>query len=316
MDIGLMVEGQNGLNWERWIRIYKLAERLEFPSLFRSDHYFIGEQQDSLDTYISLAIAARETSKIRLGTLVSPMTFRPPVEIARMAAAIDLLSGGRFVLGMGAGWNEPEHVAYGIPFPERGERTAKLMEAVELVRELWSEGPANFEGKYYQLHDANMMPKPGSGRPSLLVGGSGPQRTLKVAARFADEWNCVNAPLATYAERKAVLDAHCATYDRDPSTIKRTMMTFGIVGPNEKALMHAAEIASHHVGRGQYDAKGLLAAAPERGVLHGTTEQVVDQLGKLAEVGVNEVQFQHMDFDNDEVPEYLATEIAPKVKGL
>jgi F420-dependent oxidoreductase-like protein len=316
MDIGLMIEGQNGLNWARWTHIYQLAERLKFPSLFRSDHYFIGDQQDSLDPYISLAIAARETKNIRLGTLVSPMTFRPPVEIARMAAAIDLLSGGRFVLGMGAGWNEPEHVAYGIRFPERGERSARLLEAVELVRALWSPGPANFSGKYYQLSDANMMPKPAVGRPWLLVGGSGPQRTLKVAARFADEWNCVNTPVATYAERAGVLDAHCATYNRDPSTIKRSMMTFGIVGPNEKALMRAAEVASQHVGRGQYDAKELLAVASERGVLHGTTDQVLDQLGKLSLLGVAEVQFQHMDFDNDEVPEYLASEIAPRVKNL
>ena len=316
MDIGLMVEGQNGLNWDRWMHVYRLADRLGFPSLFRSDHYFIGEQQDSLDTYVSLAIAARETTDLRLGTLVSPMTFRRPVEIARMAAAIDLLSGGRFVLGMGAGWNEPEHTAYGIPFPARGERTGRLMEAVALVRALWSPGPANFDGKYYQLHDANMMPKPAQGRPWLLVGGSGPRRTLKAAAQFADEWNCVNASTAIYAERAAALDAHCATSGRDPSTIKRSMMTFGIVGRNEKALMHAAEIASHHVGGGQYDAKGLLAAAAERGVLHGTTEQVVDQLGKLADLGVQEVQFQHMDFDSDEVPEYLASEIAPKVKGL
>jgi len=190
------------------------------------------------------------------------------------------------------------------------------MEAVELVRALWSPGRANFDGKYYQLDGADMMPKPAPGRPWLLVGGSGPQRTLRVAAQFADEWNCVNTPATTYAERAAVLDAHCTTFGRDSSTIRRSMMTFGIVGPNEKALMHAAEIASHHVGRGQYDAKGLLAAAAERGVLHGTTDQVVDQLGNLAELGVQEVQFQHMDFDNDEVPEYLAAEIVPRVKNL
>ena len=316
MDIGLMVEGQNGLNWKRWVHIYQLAERLGFPSLFRSDHYFIGEQQDALDTYVSLAIAAHETTNLRLGVLVSPITFRSPVEMARMAAAIDLVSGGRFVLGMGAGWNESEHTAYGIPFPAQGERTGRLMEAVELVRTLWSPGPSNFEGKYYQVTDANMMPKPAAGRPWLLVGGSGPRRTLKVAARFANEWNCVNVPIETYSQRAAVLHSHCITFDRDPLTIKRSMMTFGIVGPNEKALMHAAEIASKHVGRGQYDAKGLLAAAAERGVLHGTTEQVVEHLGRLAENGVREVQFQHMDFDNDEVPEYLASEIAPKVKNF
>lgn len=316
MDIGMMIEGQNGLNWERWIHIYQLAERLHFPSLFRSDHYFIGEQQDSLDTYVSLAIAARETTGMRLGTLVSPMTFRPPVEIARMAAAIDLLSNGRFVLGMGAGWNEPEHRAYGIHFPDRGERSAKLVEAVALVRSLWAPGPANFKGKYYELNNANLLPKPPEGRPWLLVGGSGPQRTLKVAAQFADEWNCVNTPAATYMDLKAVLDAHCSLFNRDPSTIKRSMMTFGIVGPSDKAVLHAAEIASHHVARGQYDAKGLLAAAAERGIIHGTTDQVVHQLGTLAELGVQEVQFQHMDFDNDEVPEYLASVIMPQVKNL
>lgn len=311
-----MVEGQNGLNWERWIHIYQLAERLRFKSLFRSDHYFIGTQQDSLDTYVSLAVAARETSTIRLGPLVSPVTFRPPVELARMAAAIDLLSGGRFVLGMGAGWHEPEHVAYGIPFPERGERSARLGEAIQVVRALWSEGPATFEGKYYRLAGADMRPKPGKGRPWLLIGGSGPQRTLRYAARYADEWNCVNVPLSAYEERVAVLARHCATESRDPKSIKRSMMTFGIVGPNERALARAAELAAKHVGRGQYDAKGILAVAEERGMLHGTTDQVVEQLGRLAELGCNEVQFQHMDFENDELPQYLAEEIVPRVRDL
>ena len=316
MDIGLMVEGQNGLNWERWIHICQLADRLNFQSLFRSDHYFIGTQQDSLDTYVSLAVAARETSKVRLGPLVSPITFRSPVEMARMAAHIDLLSGGRFVLGMGAGWNEHEHHAYGIPFPERGERAARLGEAIQVVRGLWSDGSASFEGKFYRLEEANMMPKPAPGRPWLLVGGSGPQRTLRYAARWADEWNCVNAPASTYADRVSVLERHCASEGRDPGTIRRSMMTFGIVGPNERALAHAAEVASKHVGRGQYDAKGLLAAATERGIIHGTTDQVVEQLGALAKLGCNEVMFQHMDFDNDEVPQYLAEEIVPRVTDL
>jgi F420-dependent oxidoreductase-like protein len=311
-----MVEGQNGLNWERWTRIYKLADELRFKSLFRSDHYFIGSQQDSLDTYVSLAIAARETTTVRIGPLVSPITFRSPVEMARMAAAIDLLSGGRFVLGMGAGWHEPEHIAYGIPFPERGERSARLGEAIQVVKALWSEGPATFEGRYYRLAGADMRPKPGEGRPWLIVGGSGPQRTLKYAAKYADEWNCVNTPPSTYAERAAVLERHCASEGRDPKSIQRSMMTFGIVGPDQPALMKAAGLAAKHVGRGQYDAKGLLAVAGERGMIHGTTDQVVEQLGRLAELGCNEVQFQHMDFDNDEIPRYLAEEIAPRVRNL
>jgi F420-dependent oxidoreductase-like protein len=316
VDIGLMVEGQFGINWERWTHIYQLAERLGFPSLFRSDHYFIGEQRDSLDTYTSLAIAAHDTKNLRVGPLVSPMTFRSPVEMARMAASIDLLSGGRFVLGMGAGWNEPEHIAYGIPFPERGERAGRLVEAVEVVRALWSDGPTTFDGRYYHLDGADMQPKPAASRPWLLVGGSGPLRTLKVAAQYADEWNSVNAPLERYAERVATLEAHCATFDRDPASIKRSMMTFALVGPDDVSVQHSAEVTAMQMGRGREGAKTLLESAPERGVLHGTTDQIVDQLGKLAALGVSEVQFQHLDFDDDSLPQFLAEEIAPRVKNL
>jgi alkanesulfonate monooxygenase SsuD/methylene tetrahydromethanopterin reductase-like flavin-dependent oxidoreductase (luciferase family) len=244
------------------------------------------------------------------------MTFRSPVEMARMAASIDLLSDGRFVLGMGAGWNEPEHTAYGIPFPERGERSGRLVEAVSVVRALWADGPATFDGRYYHLDGANMMPKPAAGRPWLLVGGSGPLRTLKVAAQHADEWNSVNAPLDRYAERIATLESHCATFDRDPASIKRSMMTFALVGPTDAAVQHAAEVTAMQMGRGRGGAKELLDTAAERGVLHGTTDQVVDQLGKLAELGVSEVQFQHLDFDDDAVPQFLAEEIVPRVKDL
>ena len=142
MDIGLMVEGQNGLTWDRWLHILKLAERLEFPTVFRSDHYFISQQnqQDSLEAYLSFVMAARETERIRFGPLVSPVTFRSPVDVGRMAAQLDALSGGRFVMGMGAGWNEGEHRAYGIPFPPIKERMDRLEEAIQLVRALWAEG--------------------------------------------------------------------------------------------------------------------------------------------------------------------------------
>jgi F420-dependent oxidoreductase-like protein len=316
MDVGLMVEGQHGLTWERWTHIYRLAERLGFPSLFRSDHYFIGEQRDSLDTYTSLVLAARETTKLRFGTLVTPVTFRPPVEIGRMAAQIDLLSGGRLALGVGAGWNEPEHAAYGIPFPPPAERSARLEEAILLMKAMWGPGPASFEGRYYTLAGANPLPKPDAGRPWLIVGGSGPKRTLRTAARHGDEWNTVNATPETYAERVATLERHCEAEGRDPSTIKRSMMTFGIVGPNERAVEIAAEKAAKILGRGTMDGKALRASAAERGIIHGTTDQVVEQLGRLAELGLQEVEFQHMDFDDDSVPEYLAAEIAPRVRDL
>jgi len=315
MDIGLMVEGQNDLTWDRWVHIYQFAERLHFPSLFRSDHYFIGSQRESLDTFTSLAVAARETTGIRLGPLVSPTTFRSPVELARIAVSLDLLSEGRFVLGIGAGWHQPEHDAYGFRFPEVSDRANRFVEGVEVVRTLWNEGPSNFAGRFFQLSNVDMRPKPKPGRPWLLIGGSGPMRTLPTAAKHADEWNCVNTSLASYAERAEQMNVCCELIQRDPVTIKRSMMTFGLVGPDEKSVARAAEIASHTIGRG-LDGKGLLAAAGARGLIHGTKDQVIEQIGKLAELGISEIEFQHMDFYNDEIPEFLAQEIAPAVKML
>jgi len=193
MDIGLMVEGQNGLTWERWKHILELAERLGFPTVFRSDHYFIGPQQDSLEAYLSFVMAAQVTSRIRFGPLVSPVTFRHPVDVSRMAAQIDQLSGGRFVMGLGAGWNEPEHRAYGLPFPPVKERFDRLEEAIQVITKLWEPGPANFEGKYYRLEGAEALPKPARGRIPVLIGGSGERRTLRLVAKYAER-RTANAP--------------------------------------------------------------------------------------------------------------------------
>ncbi|MCA9821156.1 MAG: LLM class flavin-dependent oxidoreductase, partial [Dehalococcoidia bacterium] len=179
MDIGLMVEGQNGLTWERWRHILALAERLNFPSVFRSDHYFIGTQQDSLEAYLSFVMAATETTSIRFGPLVSPVTFRSPADVARMAAQVDILSGGRFVMGLGAGWNESEHRAYGIPFPPVKERFDRLTEAIEVIKALW-EGPATYPGHFYQVQDAHCLPAPSRGGPPILIGGGGERRPLNI----------------------------------------------------------------------------------------------------------------------------------------
>ena len=245
------------------------------------------------------------------------MTFRSPVDVGRMAAQIDLLSGGRFVLGLGAGWHEPEHRAYGIPFPPTGERSARLVEAIEFMKQMWGPGPASYEGRYYRLEEADALPKPSPGRPALLVGGRGPRRTLRTAARFADEWNCVNAAEPTYAESVRTLERHCEAVGRDPSTIRRSMMNFAIVGPDDHFVDHQAELASGFLSRGQpTTVKELRARARERGLITGRTDEVVEQLAWLASLGVQEVQFQIMDFDDDEFPEYVASEIAPRVKDL
>lgn len=312
-----MVEGQNGLTWERWSHILQLAERLGFPTVFRSDHYFIGRQQDSLEAYLSFAVAAKETRRIRFGPLVSPVTFRSPVDVGRMAAQIEVLSGGRFVMGLGAGWNEAEHKAYGIHFPPVRGRFDRLEEAINVIAALWKPGPATYEGKFYRLDGADCQPKPPAGRPPILIGGSGERRTLKLVARYAAEWNAVNVNLQTYPQKCEVLARHCEAEGRDPKTIRRSMMTFGIIGPNEGALDRATERVMGMWGAppGTTPAQfrqGLKA----RGMIVGSTDEVVEILGNYAEMGLQEVQFQHFNFDSDEVPEYLAAEIAPKVKGL
>jgi F420-dependent oxidoreductase-like protein len=314
MDVGLMVEGQNGLTWERWRHILALAERLGFPSVHRSDHYFIGTQQSSIEAYLSLAVAAVETSRIRFGPLVSPVTFRQPVDVARMAAQLDQLSGGRFKLGVGAGWNEAEHVAYGLPFPAVRERLDRLEEALRLMRALWSEDEATFEGRYYSATGATMLPRATRGRPWVTIGGAGERRTLRLVAEHADEWNCVALTPEAYRAKRDVFERHCADVGRDPGTIRRSMMIFGAMGRTEADVELALQQLPGRVA-GPLDAE-LRARLRSRGMLVGTTDEVVDQIGQLARAGIEEVQLQHLDFDSDDGPEFIAAEIAPRVASL
>ena len=313
-----MVEGQNGLTWERWSRILALAERLGFPTVFRSDHYFIGaaNQQDSLEAYLSFVMAAQQTSTIRFGPLVSPVTFRSPVDVGRMAAQLDVLSGGRFVMGMGAGWNEPEHRAYGISFPPVKERFDRLDEAVQVVRALWAEGPAMFEGRHYRVENADCLPKPATaGGPPLLIGGAGEKRTLRLVARQAAEWNSVNLPPDAYRGKVEVLERHCQAEGRDPATIRRSMMMFAIVGPSERHLDVATEKVMRIFGAPAGATKSeYREGAKARGMLVGGIDEILDRLGRLGELGLNEVEFQHFDFDSDDVPEFLASDIAPRAR--
>jgi len=315
MDIGLMVEGQNGLTWERWSHILALAERLGFPSVFRSDHYFIGQQQDSLEAYLSFVVAAKETRRIRFGPLVTPVTFREPVNVARMAAQIDVLSGGRFVMGLGAGWNEAEHHAYGLAFPPVKERFDRLEEAIHLSKALWAPGRATFAGHYYHLAGADSMPKPAAGRPPLLIGGGGEKRTLKLVARYADEWNAVNLSPEAYRHKLDVLERHCEAEKRDPATIRRSMMVFAIVGPSEADLDASTRRVMGMFGAGRATTPAeFREGVRARGLIVGGREEVVEAVGRFAEMGVSELQFQHFTFESDDVPEYLAAEIVPRVR--
>jgi len=316
MRVGLMVEGQNGLTWERWRHILALAERLRFPSLFRSDHYFTGpRQQDSLEAFLSFVPAALETSRLRFGPLVAPVTFRRPVDVGRMAAQLDALSGGRFVLGLGAGWNQPEHDAYGLPFPPTRERFERLEDAIRLLRALWAPGAAAYEGAYYRLDGADCLPKPPAGRPPIVIGGGGERRTLPLAAKYADEWNGVTMTLEVYQRKRDLLARACEAIGRDPNEIEHSMMLFHAVGPPDLRDA-AARFALRAFSLTDQSPEQYLRGLQAGGGLVGGADEVVDTIGRLAEAGLAEIQFQHFLLDRDDVPHFLAAEIAPQTAGI
>ena len=193
LEVAIMIEGQNGLTWPRWQKIVRLVEELGFVGLYRSDHFTNAKPPDreSLELWVSLTWLAANTSRIEFGPLVTPFSFRHPAFTARMAAAVDDLSGGRLTLGLGAGWQEREHQLFGFDLLDMKGRFARFEEGLECIsRLLQSNEPVTFAGQYFQLHEAQMLPHPArKGGPPLLVGGNGFKRTLPLAARFADEWN-------------------------------------------------------------------------------------------------------------------------------
>lgn len=317
MKLGVMIEGQEGLTWDRWRRIMRRTEDLGYESLWRSDHFFslMGHpERSALETFTSLTLTAAETSRLRFGPLVAPVTFRHPSLVARMAAAIDQLSGGRFVLGIGAGWNVPEHEAFGLPFPPVGVRMGMLEESIQVIRALEAPGKARFAGRYYRLEDAEMHPKPLQKPLPLLVGGGGEKRTLRIVARYADEWNLVAATPQRVREKSAVLERYCADERRDPTTIARSLMTGFVIGEDAAALtrrLAALREILPTLGQGPDDE--LLAALRGRGWLVGRPAEVAEQLGALATAGVQRVMLQHHNQEDFDVLDLIAREIMPAV---
>jgi len=227
MDVSLMIEGQMGLTWSRWKRLVADAEELGFAGLYRSDHFQNPRppDQEALELVTSLTYVATTTSRIRFGPLVAPVSFRDPVQLARQAAAIDDLSGGRFILGMGAGWMEREHVTFGYDLLGVADRFRRLEEALQVVRGLLgADRPFSFEGSFYRLYEAPLLPRPErAGGPPILVGGNGPRRSLPLAARYADVWNGIGS-LEGLRARNDTLDRLLEAEGRAPTEVKRTVM--------------------------------------------------------------------------------------------
>jgi F420-dependent oxidoreductase-like protein len=302
MDIAIMIEGQMGLNWPRWQRIAYAVEDLGFAGLYRSDH-FTNQQppdQDSLELWVSLTWLASHTSRLAFGPLVSPVSFRHPVFTARMAGAVDDLSGGRLRLGLGAGWQEREHADYGfdlLPLPQRLER---YREGVEVVTSLLrSDIPVSFDGAFYHLHNATLLPRPQRpGGPTITIGGG--RGVLALAARYADEWNGVFLTPEVFAALNARLDTALQERGRRPDSVRRTLMTGLVFGRDEADLR--AKLQSS--GRSADDLRS-------RGMIAGTAGAVVEQLGRLGEAGVQGVMLQWLDLDDLDGLAALASAVLP-----
>ncbi len=293
------------------------AEEHGFSSYYLGDHFFVGEQLDSLEPYLLFTLMARETERIRFGPLVTPVMFRPPSNVGRLAAQLDLLSGGRFTLGLGAGWGEAEHVTYGVDWPPLRERFDRLDEYIRVMRAMWGPGPVSFEGDYYSLSEADALPKPGPGRPPILIGGGGEKRTLRLVAEHADEWNSVDLTPEVFRHKCEVLAGHCDDIGRDPGEIRLSMTTIGFVGATD-AEVEAATLTQMQrtPPPGNPTPAEYRAALREGGAIMGTAGEVVDHLGWLAEEGLDEVQFVYFDLTTDSLPAFLASEVMPQVSTL
>ena len=316
MDIGLVV-GPWGVTFEEAVSSMRVTEQHGFSSYYLGDHFYTVDQIDSLEPYMLFALAARETERIRFGSLVTPVMFRPPSNVGRLAAQLDLLSGGRFVLGLGIGWNEGEHTAYGIEYPSLKERFDRLDEYIQVMQAMWGAGPTSFDGRYYQLRDADVRPKPPSGRPSVLIAGGGEKRTLPLVAQYADAWNAVDLPLDDYRRKSGILAAECEVAGRDPGEIRHTMTTMGLIGSTDAEVEAATLLQMQRMppppGMSPADYREMLRGI---GAIMGTPDEIVDKLGRLAEAGIDEVQFTYFDLSSDSVPAWLASEVMPQVADL
>ncbi|MEZ5229480.1 MAG: LLM class flavin-dependent oxidoreductase [Acidimicrobiales bacterium] len=316
MDVGIIIGEATPLTWDRWKHIVQLVERLGYTSLYRSDHYFNGTQKDAIDVYLSFVMAAEESTNLRLGTLVTPVTFREPVNVGRMAQQLDALSDGRFVLGLGAGWYPVEHRVYGIGFPPPSERYDRLDEALCLMKELWYSDSGTFDGSYYRIAGTDSKPHPPDGRPRVLIGGSGPKRTLKIVADHAHEWNTTPLDVEGFRAANAALERHCDAIGRDPAEIRRSMLVFATIGPDDH---HRQQALERYLGMfapaGTTPSLEAVTAAGH-GPWQGSVEQLVDYVGQLRDQGLDEVVFEHFCHEDDTICEWIASDVSPRLASL
>ena len=303
LEVAIMIEGQDGIGWDRWKRLGLAVEDLGYAGLYRSDHFAEpeGPLKEALELWSSLTWLADNTERIEFGPLVSPVSFRHPVITAWQASAVDSLAGGRLQLGLGAGWQEREHDAFGFDLLDTDSRFARFEEGLEVTtRLLRNEEPVSFEGEFYRLRDALLTvrsPRPGG--PPVVIGGNGPRRTLPLAARFADEWNGVFLTADEFADFNTRLDDLLREAGRPPEAVRRTLMTRAVFGRTQ------AEVDRKLDGVARED----LNAA----VIVGSTDEFVDRLGRLSDVGVRRVMLQWLETDDLDGLEAMAGSVLPQL---
>jgi alkanesulfonate monooxygenase SsuD/methylene tetrahydromethanopterin reductase-like flavin-dependent oxidoreductase (luciferase family) len=286
-----MIEGQEDVSWAEWLALACTCEESGVEGLFRSDHYLsvMGERERvALDAWATISALAAVTERIRLGTLVSPVTFRQAGEVAKVVATADQISGGRVELGLGAGWNEQEHEAYGFPFPPLAERMDLLEEQLAHVTRQWSE------------LSPEPMQRP---HPPLIMGGSAGPRSCRLAARFADEYNTIFATVEECAERRERVVAACRAIDREP--IVFSLMTGCVVGLDRSEVEERAAQVARRTGR---DAAELLGSDQ---TITGTVDEVLGRLREYEAVGVERVFLQHLDHSDLDMVRLIGAEVAP-----
>lgn len=305
MLLRIFTEPQQGAGYDTLRRVAQATEDGGFDAFFRSDHYLKMGDVSGLpgpsDAWITLAGLARDTSRVRLGTLVTAATFRLPGPLAISVANVDEMSGGRVELGLGTGWFDGEHTAYGIPFPELGERFERLEEQLEIVTGLWeADKPFSYDGRHYQLTDSPALPKPAQRpRPPVIIGGTGAKRTPRLAARFADEYN---VPFHGLDDTRAAYDrvrAACADGGRDDMIYSAAQVV--CCGRDEAELARRAAA----IGR---DVEELRANG-----LAGTPAELVDKIGRFAELGAGRLYLQTLDLTDLDHLDLIAAEVLPQV---
>lgn len=320
MRLSVLVEGAHGLTWARWKEFVATAERLGFAGLYGSDHFALASappDKDSLELIVSLAYAADRSERLRLGQLVSPISFRDPVMLTRQMLALDDLSGGRMVFGVGAGWNAREHAMFGYDLGEIKTRMDRFAEALDVITRLTrSDEPASYTGKYYRLEEATLLPRPERpGGPPLLIGGGGPKRTLPLVARYADIWNAVMMTPEALREKLTLLDSLIEEAGRAPGDVARTLMTPVYCGRSTAELAHRASGRRAAPALADLSDEALVEQQRGRGAIIGTPEEVIARIRVYESLGIEEIMVQWFAQDDLDGLRIIADAVLPQVAG-